>query len=95
MNRTICSLTAILAIAIAPVALSQAHAASQLSCKEYGYQAVKQVQEAERANCNLTGPRWSKDLTAHVEWCRSVSPDAWLAELKARTDELKKCAASN
>jgi len=79
----------LLSMAVTTVMMSPAHA--QQNCDLYGKIAVKQSVEAHKANCGFTGPRWSKDLKAHTNWCGTVGPTQWRSELKKREKELKKC----
>lgn len=97
MSQMICSAAVLLGISLATATATAkpAHSASKLSCQEYGYQAVRLARDAEIAKCGLTGPRWSKNLADHIEWCQNVSPVAWLADLKERKIELKKCIAKD
>jgi len=89
MNRIIRASAVTLSFAAMTAIVSPAFA--QQNCSTYGKLALKQAVEAEKAKCGFVGPRWSKDLRAHIAWCATVGPNEWLSELKARSLELKKC----
>jgi hypothetical protein len=87
-SRTFATLAAVAATGcavFAPVASAQAN------CETYGKLALQQQKENESAKCGLTGPEWSADLKAHVDWCTKVGPEKWKEQLTLRTQALAAC----
>lgn len=66
-------------------------ASAQANCETYGKLALQQQKENEANKCGFSGPEWSSDLKAHIAWCGGVGPDAWKAQLQARTQQLTAC----
>ena len=64
---------------------------AQANCDLYGKLALGQQQQNEDLKCGFTGPAWSPDLKAHKDWCASVGPDEWKAELQNRQQQLDAC----
>jgi hypothetical protein len=88
--RTLVAFTAVAALggaALAPAASAQAN------CETYGKLALQQQKENETAKCGFTGPEWSPDLKAHIDWCTKVGPDKWKEQLTMRTQALNACKA--
>jgi hypothetical protein len=83
-----------MAVALAGVlgAWSNSHASAQTPCDWYAKTALKQQQENEQRGCGLKGPEWSWDLSAHMNWCRGVAPDAWKKQAQLREQKLEVCA---
>lgn len=68
-------------------------AAAQADCATYGKLAVQQQQENVEAKCGFSGPEWSPDLKAHMDWCGGVGPDQWRSLLQKRQQQLDACKA--
>lgn len=68
-------------------------ASAQANCQMYGKLALEQQQQNADLKCGFTGPAWSPDLKSHLEWCATVGPDQWKAELKNRQRQLDACRA--
>ena len=66
-------------------------ASAQANCETYGRLALQQQRENETKNCGFTGPSWSSDLRAHIQWCGTVGPDQWKTELQQRAQMLAGC----
>ncbi|MFM1814881.1 MAG: hypothetical protein RLZ98_1576 [Pseudomonadota bacterium] len=73
--------------ALAPAAVAQA------SCADYARIALQQHKENVSNKCNLTGPEWNDQYSRHLQWCSSVPPAKWKAELKEREQKLSACKA--
>jgi hypothetical protein len=65
---------------------------AQATCDWYAKTALKQQQENEQRGCGLKGPEWNWDLSAHMNWCRGVAPDAWKKQAQLREQQLASCA---
>lgn len=57
-------------------------------CATYGRISLQQQRENEQRSCGFSGPSWSADLRKHVQWCNSVGPDQWKAQLQQRAKML-------
>ena len=68
-------------------------AGAQANCDTYGKLALQQQKENEAFKCGFSGPEWSNDLKAHIDWCAGVAPDQWKIQLQTRTQKLTKCKA--
>jgi hypothetical protein len=65
-------------------------------CNRYGHEAVAQFRQARALGCSISGPRWSDNLTGHVNWCNTeASADFANSEASARRSELAACAAGS
>lgn len=83
----------VLGIAAAVVGFSlTTPAGAQGNCEWYAKTALKQQQENEQRRCGLKGPEWSWDLAGHMNWCRTVPPDAWKKQAQQREQQLAGCA---
>lgn len=83
---------AALALAAA-VAGSAVPAYAQANCDMYGKLALQQQKENVANKCGFTGPEWSPDLKAHIDWCAGVGPDQWKTQLQTRQQQLDTCKA--
>lgn len=82
-----------LALLVAPLwlALAPSSAGAQSNCDWYAKTAVRQQQVNEDKKCGFNGEAWHKDLSAHLKWCASVSPDFWKAQAQTRNQQLDAC----
>jgi len=87
------TLAAVALAALTGVTGFAASANAQANCETYGKLALQQQKENESNKCGFKGPEWSTDLKAHIAWCGNVGPDAWKAQLQARTQQLAACKA--
>ncbi len=79
-------------LALLLVLASSSHGAfAQANCETYGKLALRQMQENELKKCGFKGLEWNTDLKAHVDWCASVGPDQWKAQLQKRELALATC----
>lgn len=63
-------------------------------CNRYGQEAVASYRQAQALGCAVSGPRWSENITGHVNWCNVVaSPQLADREGQARRDTLRTCAS--
>jgi hypothetical protein len=76
--------TAAMAIAVVGASLFGAVSAHASGCATYGKLSLQQQRQNEQKNCGFSGPSWSSDLRKHIQWCSSVGPDQWKAELQKR-----------
>jgi hypothetical protein len=44
-------------------------------CIDYAIRATSQADLAFYKDCNFTGPRWSRDFNAHLNWCQGQPVD--------------------
>ena len=65
---------------------------AQANCEWYARTALRQQQINEERKCGFKGEAWHSDLKAHLNWCASVSPDAWKDQAKTRDQQLAQCA---
>jgi len=73
-------------------ATGQAIAGDDIFCAGYAKRAIEQLNEAKAAHCpDLTGPVWSPDYKAHLQWCLGVSADLAKVGTKQRDDLLDAC----
>jgi hypothetical protein len=77
--------------AVAPSALAQAPA--QGNCEWYANLALQQQKINLDRACGFTGPAWSTNRSAHLNWCATVAPDIWKNQAKQRDQMLAKCTA--
>jgi hypothetical protein len=77
------------AAALAEPALAQA----QGNCEWYANLALQQQKINMDRACGFTGPAWSTNRTAHLNWCATVAPDVWKDQAKQRDQMLAKCPA--
>jgi hypothetical protein len=87
----LCTLVGI--VALAAVAGIASNAFAQANCATYGKLALQQQQQNAEAKCGFSGPEWSSDLQAHINWCGGVGPDQWRAQLQKRQQLLDACKA--
>jgi hypothetical protein len=69
-------------------------ASAQATCDWYANTALQQQKKNVDGKCGFTGPSWSFDRTAHLQWCQNVAPDQWRRQAQFRDQELARCAAS-
>jgi hypothetical protein len=85
-------------IAIAGAVLP-AVAASQQECRTYADNAVFDftiaTNQANAANCPVTGGRWQANWENHYQWCLTVSTAAYQGEENARKAYLVQCHAAH
>ena len=82
----------VLAVAAVAAPWLASAASAQANCDWYAKTALKQQQENDQRKCGLKGPEWSTDLTAHMNWCRTVAPDMWKKQAQQRDQQLAACA---
>jgi hypothetical protein len=75
------------AAALAPAALAQA----QGNCEWYANLALQQQKLNLDRACGFTGPSWSTNRAAHLNWCATVAPEVWKDQAKQRDQMLAKC----
>jgi hypothetical protein len=61
-------------------------------CRDYAREASEAAEQADRARCGFSGPRWSSDRSPHFAWCM-LFPRQAEDEGRARKDELRSCVA--
>ena len=71
----------------------QGSAAQRLFCQTYADTAVVAANDNQAYNCGGTGPRWTTDRTAHLNWCVALNGDKGPpnAETEARNKLLVTC----
>lgn len=62
-----------------------------INCDWYANTALQQQKLNVDRKCGFKGESWHFDRTAHMEWCRSASPDQWRRQAQFREQELAKC----
>ncbi len=63
-------------------------------CRKYAWRAVGSLEYAKSVNCDpttISGPRWSPDFDAHLEYCKSVPAADANAEDKERFRISQEC----
>ncbi|HFB2048690.1 MAG: hypothetical protein HRT83_03510 [Hyphomicrobiaceae bacterium] len=78
-------------VLLAALIVEVAFASVTHNCDMYGKLALKQAIDSKKYNCGFRGKAWGRDLKDHVNWCASVDPTQWRAQLKYRRLELQKC----
>jgi hypothetical protein len=76
---------------LASLGLSESAIAQSAQCVWYADMALKQQQRNEHGKCGFTGPGWSYDRRAHLEWCAMQTPEHWKAEAQRREKMLAGC----
>lgn len=80
------------ALAIGVLGIGHAVVAQQaINCDWYANTALQQQKLNVDRKCGFKGESWHSDRAAHVEWCRSTSPDQWRRQAQFREQELAKC----
>lgn len=92
MLRTMRWAKAVGAMGLAVMASATA-AHAQANCEMYAKLAVQQQRQNETSKCNLAGADWSSDVSGHMTWCTSASPQQWQAALQRRKQALDKCGS--
>lgn len=63
-------------------------------CRKYAWRAVGTLEYAKSMNCDpatISGPRWSPDFDAHLEFCKGAEPAVVNAEDKERFRISQEC----
>jgi hypothetical protein len=62
-------------------------------CKDYAKQAGAAARESRALSCGNDGPRWSTDVSGHLDWCMALNGDSGPpnTETAARTSTLGAC----
>jgi hypothetical protein len=61
-------------------------------CQVYAQVSAKQEQENQLScKVKLKGDYWTTDLKKHIQYCQSVAPQKWKADLVTRKEQLAKC----
>ena len=68
-----------------------ATSASAQDCSWYARKALEQQKRNTEERCGLKGPEWNLDVSAHLAWCRGVSPQEWQRQAQLRDQLLSKC----
>ena len=74
-------------------ALALNPAAALANCDWYVKTALEQQQRNLMDKCGFTGPEWTTDKAAHLNWCMSVGPDVSSDAARNREAALAQCAA--
>ncbi len=61
------------------------------SCEVYAKVSQVQLEANRKFNCGYNGPRWDHGLEQHFRWCRHVSRDTVVTEMRERSGELQRC----
>jgi hypothetical protein len=61
------------------------------SCEVYAKIAQVQADANRKYNCGYEGRRWEHSLEPHFHWCRHVSRDSVVAEVRERAGDLQRC----
>jgi hypothetical protein len=75
---------------LAPPPVPELEQERRARCKQYAHRAMRQVRQNVDWKCGFTGPRWSADPNAHLNWCLrtpGVNPDAEIAARDRRVKE--------
>ena len=84
------SATIAIALSVGLSALAP-QASAQANCAAYSRLALQQQKENITNKCGFTGPEWNDQHSRHMDWCGSVGPDQWKAQLKMRDEKLAAC----
>lgn len=68
-----------------------AGAAQAQDCSWYARKALEQQKRNAELKCGLQGPEWTRDLAAHLAWCKGVAPLDWQKQAQLRDQLLTKC----
>lgn len=85
--------TASTALVIVWCASLSAPAVAQTTCDWYAKTALEQQKVNEDRKCGFKGQSWSSDRSAHMSWCREVTPERWKQQAQQREQQLEKCLA--
>ena len=61
------------------------------SCEVYAKIAQVQSEANRKYNCGYEGRRWEHSLEPHFHWCRHVSRDSVVTEVRERAGDLQRC----
>jgi hypothetical protein len=88
---TIRIITAAMLVSGVLVTNRAALAQQAVNCDWYANTALQQQKMNVDRKCGFKGESWHFDRAAHMEWCRSASPEQWRRQAQFREQELSKC----